>query len=749
MRTFRFLSLALAVVVCVSCSKSAQVYFESGNKYAATKQYKEAIVQYRSAIAKNPRFAEAHRKLADTYMDSGDQVNGFREYIRAADLLPHDAKLQIRAAQAMLLSGRYEDARTRLQPVLEKDPRNVEAQILRANALAHLKDLGGAIGDLESAIEAEPDRAATYANLGELQMAQGDVKDAEAAFKRAVATSPRVAEAHLALANFYWATSRRADAETELKQALAIDPTNITANRAIAVLYLSSNRAADAEAPLKVVAEHSKNPAASLALADYYTGMKRWPEATTVLERLAATNGYFATATLRLATIAFDRDDHATAGQLIAKVLAKEPKNGAALVTKSRLALADRHYDEAFAAARDAVAAEPENASAHDALGRAYAARADYDTAVTAFNDAVKLAPSVTGTQVELAKVYLRKGDPKPAIDLLHQLPQRALTADTRLTLVRALLANGDVAKAQEQMQALFKAFPNEPVVQSTQGMLAVARNDKVEARRAFEAAIQGDPDSREALVGLVSVDLASNDPKRAQQRVEEALKRRPKDADLMVLLARTLMFQKQPDQAESVLRNAIVTVPEAMEAYALLGRLYMEQHKLDQALTQFDRMASQEGTAIGARTLAATILELQNKPDEAKTRYERILELDPHAPVAANNLASLYSEHGGNLDMALQLAQTAKAQLPDQPNVNDTLGWIYAKKNLPELAIPPLTISASKEPNNPRYAYHLGAAYAKLGDKARARSSLEKAVKLGGSSPDSLEAKKLLVAIG
>lgn len=52
--------------------------------------------------------------------------------------------------------------------------------------------------------------------------------------------------------------------------------------------------------------------------------------------------------------------------------------------------------------------------------------------------------------------------------------------------------------------------------------------------------------------------------------------------------------------------------------------------------------------------------------------------------PVQANRLAPatplmviearIYTEHGGNLDVALQLARTAKQILPDQPEVNDTL---------------------------------------------------------------------------
>ena len=79
---------------------------------------------------------------------------------------------------------------------------------------------------------------------------------------------------------------------------------------------------------------------------------------------------------------------------------------------------------------------------------------------------------------------------------------------------------------------------------------------------------------------------------------------------------------------------------------------------------------------------------ELQNNKEEAKRWYEKALVADASAPVAANNLAWLTAEQGGNLDVAMQLAQTAKARLPDSPQVDDTLGWVYYKKGLHTLAI-------------------------------------------------------------
>jgi Flp pilus assembly protein TadD len=162
-----------------------------------------------------------------------------------------------------------------------------------------------------------------------------------------------------------------------------------------------------------------------------------------------------------------------------------------------------------------------------------------------------------------------------------------------------------------------------------------------------------------------------------------------------------------------------------------MLASLYMRQQRLDEARLEFERMVKQDPAAPGPRTMVGMILESQGKRDEARRSYEATVAAVSDAPVAANNLAMMYAEDGTNLDVALQLATTAKQRLPDTPHVDDTLGWVYYKKNLPALAIPPLEACLQKLPNEPVVMYHLGLSYAKVGDKAKARDMLTRALSL------------------
>jgi Flp pilus assembly protein TadD len=141
-------------------------------------------------------------------------------------------------------------------------------------------------------------------------------------------------------------------------------------------------------------------------------------------------------------------------------------------------------------------------------------------------------------------------------------------------------------------------------------------------------------------------------------------------------------------------------------------------------------------------------IFDLQNRPDDAEGAYRRALEVNPSAPVAANNLAYRYAESNHNLDEALALARTAAAHLKDQPEVLDTLGWVHYRKGQLKEAISQFEASAQKDPANPMYHYHLGLAYAQAGEKAKARLALSEALRLSPSFDGAGEAKRILASL-
>jgi len=80
---------------------------------------------------------------------------------------------------------------------------------------------------------------------------------------------------------------------------------------------------------------------------------------------------------------------------------------------------------------------------------------------------------------------------------------------------------------------------------------------------------------------------------------------------------------------------------------------------------------------------------------------------------------------------VALSLAQVARRGMPESASVADTLAWAFYHKGVYASAIDLLKEALDKQPNNPTYHYHIGLAYQKANDRARAKEHLERVLKL------------------
>ena len=198
---------------------------------------------------------------------------------------------------------------------------------------------------------------------------------------------------------------------------------------------------------------------------------------------------------------------------------------------------------------------------------------------------------------------------------------------------------------------------------------------------------------------------------------------------------------------AERTLRQAAAIDPGALEANGLLGGLYASQHRLPEAVAEFEKLAQRQPGSATVMTMVGSLLHKQNRTEQAQAWYERALAVDPQAAMAANNLAYLYAERGADLDVALGLAQTAKSRLPDDSAVNDTLGWVYHKRGIRELAITTLQESVKRDPSRALYHYHLGMAYAGIGDIQHARASLMQSLALDPQFENADDVRRTLSA--
>jgi tetratricopeptide (TPR) repeat protein len=144
---------------------------------------------------------------------------------------------------------------------------------------------------------------------------------------------------------------------------------------------------------------------------------------------------------------------------------------------------------------------------------------------------------------------------------------------------------------------------------------------------------------------------------------------------------------------------------------------------------------------------LLARLYAQTGEEAKAVALYESVVESGESLPSARNDLAFLLARRGSDLDRALQLAQQAYQALPQDPEVLDTLGYVFLRRGLPEVASAHLrkAVDLAEEQGTPRatHYYHLGLAL-RLGRQNRsAVEAFDRCLSLDPDFPEAEDARR------
>lgn len=117
---------------------------------------------------------------------------------------------------------------------------------------------------------------------------------------------------------------------------------------------------------------------------------------------------------------------------------------------------------------------------------------------------------------------------------------------------------------------------------------------------------------------------------------------------------------------------------------------------------------------------------------DDAVRLLEKSVTLDSHNVAALNNLAMVLSEQPEMLDKALEYIDRALDVTGPRPDLYDTKASILIYSDRPAEAIPLLEFVLRTASNDPRFKFHLAAAYFKLNEQERSQKYFEEALREG-----------------
>jgi tetratricopeptide (TPR) repeat protein len=436
--------------------------------------------------------------------------------------------------------------------------------------------------------------------------------------------------------------------------------------------------------------------------------------------------------------------------EYINAIMEKRPNYFPARMVKAELLLAQRQFAEAIELLNQIIKEEPNSARAHYFMGLAHIGKGESRLAKTDLGKTLELSPNHIKSRLLLAGIYLRERDFAAA----QKESQQILALDPKNYPATLISGNADlfqknIANAQKTYESLIELQPDNPVGYFRLGYLQRLLQQYDPALTNFEKALAFNPRLMDVFANIVAVHIAQKDVPTALRKCDQKLAEFQDQSTISAIvhnLKGTLyLVQKNKARAEASFQAALKANPNYLQPYYALAGIYLSENKTDQAVAQYQSALATNPKQTRAHMVLGTIFDSQKQFDQSKKHYRAALDINPEFAPAANNLAFVLADEGQNLDEALGFARMAKEKLPEDPNVMDTLGWVYYKKGLYDSAISEFSDSLEKIPGNAIVNYHLGMAFYKKGDRDNAKLQMEKALSLNQNFPGADEAKRVL----
>ena len=740
--------MALMVGMMAGCARSPQAaeakYLEKGRQEFQKKNYGVAIIHFKNAMQAQPRDAEPYYQLGLSYLAVNDFNAAASFFMKATELNPKHRGAQLKLAELMTASQSkevLEDAQKRSQEALNLLPEDIEALNVLAIAELRLGKPESAEAHLEQALRKAPGDLKSSIALAQTKLAQKDVGGAEETLKQAAAQAPRSPEPAVHLGGFYLALGKTAEAEQQFRRALQIDPKYGPALVALGSIQVRAGQSEQADQTYRQVSglpEKQYRPAYALYL--FESGKRE--AALTEFEKLAKADPTDRNVRTNLVRAYLALNRVGDAERVLAAALKKNGLDTDALLQRSRIYLGSQRYVEAQADLVQVLHFRNDSAEAHYLLAKVHQGLRNTVGQQQELGEALRVDPAYWAARVELARVLTLSGGAQSALQLLDQAPQgQRLTAPIVLQRNTALLALGQTAEARKGIdQVLASVRDPEALVQDA--ALKLGQKDYAGARASAEAVLSQSPEDTRALNILAQSYAAQNQKPVGLQKAREYAARQPASARIQQFLGQLLLANGDRQGARKAFEAAQSSGGNLVTAELWLADMDMSEGDRVLARNRLSSFVATHPKSAAGQLLLAQLEMNEGKSSAAIDRYRKALELDPRHAGALNNLAYLLCDTN-QPDEALKYAQQAKQFAPDNPAIDDTLGWTYYQKGMYSLAVTYLQ-SAVARGGTARREYHLAMACLKAGDAVRGREALTAALKMDPNLPEARAARQV-----
>ncbi len=638
------------------------------------------------AAAKAPEYAiDARMLLARSMLESRTAPDSIPIIDEVLELEPENIPALVLRIEAYQATARHDDALATIERVLELHPENVPVLVPRVTSLIATQQIDEAEKAIEDAREridnTDEDVDSSYRSMlcvarGLFAFEKGEAEVAEAQYEECLEQFPVLPFVVEQTANFYQMIGQRDRAVEVLENALE-QSGNSAFRMALAAMMRRAGDDEEQERLMRAEAEERPTTTAWFTLANFYVGRDEFDEALEAFDHALALSPnppeslLFAYADTLVQDEQFDKarsivekfDETALRNLIIGRILLAQGDPAGALVSFEK-----------------GILLWPNNAAARFLAGKAAERIGDFDRAISEYRESIRASSVRTKAALELAQLYSLRGRHSDAFESIKRHMQ-VNPGDLEGTIAGVRIAHkarrfGIASDGLSRLSEMPDQAGTALAVHAT--LIAEASPDgAVEAVETIEESDVDltDPVNAAALRALLTYLAELGEHEKAAKRIDSALAAHPETAVFHELNGRALSAAgKSPEKAREAFDRALELDAEHAEALIGIAALSAQAGEVDVALALYDRatdLDSEDPTAILA---AAELVQGAGRTADAQKRFAAVLLEYPREADAAIGIARNLAEQG-EFEKSLDYARWA--EWLRAPEAEETMAWI------------------------------------------------------------------------
>ncbi len=730
------------------------VWHTKGSVAHAQHQFKEAVNFYRKALELEKDSYKVQLSMAGAYMDMGEYDLALKELKIMRGEQAHDPQVPYLLG---VVYSRLGDAKASKESMVEASsimsrlPTEVKEDHLETLLLSGLIDyslnkMDEAYANLELYVRRVPNNPGARKLMGSILFERGQYDRAIQTLKPALGQIPNDYRLLTMLGTAYLRKGRHLRAIELLDRAVGLGGDAVEARTQLALSQLAQGQS---EAGLEQLGEvFAKTEEARLAGVTLVMERLRRHEnkqAVTIARILSERNPKNMNLLNLLASSEIAAGDIPAAIEHLQQILEVDSNYLAAKINLAKIDIATGKLEQARSRIEKARMEHPRNTLVMVELSRLEEISGRPEAAVELMRKAVALNESSVTNNLHLGEMYMRLGM-KEELNQHMQKLERLFPDDIQVMRMIGVghLSQGNMVKARTPFRRMSKAAGyNGPVLLDAARLLRTS-GDLEGATWSLMKVLEDAPRSIPAQTALAEVYLAAGKEQQAAEIIAQLMKFHPDEAASYRLHAELSMSKGEFSNAIASYKKAIDmgdrrnTVLHLYQAYLYSGDAKAGVEFLEQKIKSDTAIDN----SLLKKALAEGYLRLGDL-DAAGSTYHDLIKAGLQDPEVFNNLSMIRFKQG-NKD-AMELAIKAHELAPENPGINDTLGWLLVKSGKPAEGLRYLRNANLRAASNKSIRFHIAAALIDLGRKKEAQQELQRLVASGDEFSDLAEAKAML----